>query len=381
MPFTKVFGTTDGAYSTATNWKPEDVTNPLWSWTASGSGTNEYYLRTAANGNPGFVAQPDSVYINGSAATEGTVGSLTAGQWDYGDNDTLGYSTIYVRLSAAPQDPDDRDPFYVKFYQTPRATEHVKFAPDSASITSATGLDQSGVAIGDFIVEEGYQGSIGSADIGYLYIDPDKFEFNGGGSAASYINIMGAAISAKVYNTASAESGSRGLYLRGTAIAVLDVIGGQVGVATNPGETSTVTTVRVMSQGASIWLGSGVTATNLHVYGGSARLRCSVTTVIHYSGSIVTEVASALTTYTQKGGTFIYQSSGTITTHNFYGGSFDEMQSGLARTISTRNLYAGNGTILRNKEAVTVTSLVENDSFTYSITAGSGGAGGGFIAG
>jgi hypothetical protein len=136
-----------------------------------------------------------------------------------------------------------------------------------------------------------------------------------------------------------------------------------------------------MSQGASIWLGSGVTATNLHVYGGSARLRCSVTTVIHYSGSIVTEVASALTTYTQKGGTFIYQSSGTITTHNLYGGSFDEMQSGLARTISTRNLYAGTATILRNKEAVTVTSLVENDSFTHTITAGSGGAGGGFIAG
>lgn len=380
MAFTKVFGITDGDYSTATNWKPIDVSNPLYAWTASGSGTNEFYLRTAAGANPGFVAQPTSVYINGSSATEGTAGSLTAGQWDYADNDTLGYSTIYVRLSDGT-DPDTKDPNYVKFYQIPQAGEHVRFAADSASITSATGLDQSGVAIGDFIVEEGYEGSIGSSTIGYLYIDPDKFEFNGGGSAASYINIMAAAISAKVYNTASAENGARGLHLRGTAIAVLDIIGGQVGVATDPGETSTVTTVRVMSQGASVWLGSGVTATNLHVYGGSARLRCSVTTVIHYAGAIVTEEASALTTYTQKGGTFIYQSSGTITTHNFYGGSFDEMQSGLARTISTRNLYAGNGTILRNKEAVTVTSLVENDSFTYSITAGSGGAGGGFIAG
>lgn len=381
MPFTKEFGTTDGAYSTATNWKPIDVSNPLWSWTASGSGTNEYYLRTAANGNPGFAAQPDSVYINGSAATEGTVGSLTAGQWDYGDNDTLGYSTIYVRLSAAPQDPDDRDPFYVKFYQTPRATEHVKFSADSASITDATGLDQSGVAIGDFIVEEGYQGSIGSADIGYLYIDPDKFEFSGGGSSASYINIMGAAISAKVYKTASGELGARGLYLRGTAIAVLDVIGGQVGLAVKPGETSTATTARVMSQGASLWLGSGVTLTNLHIYGGSARVRCSVTTTILYGGTIVNEEASALTTLTQKAGTFIYQASGTIGTHNFYGGVFDEMQSGLARTVSTRNLFAGSGTINRNKEAVTVTSLVENDSYTYSITAGSGGAGGGFISG
>lgn len=381
MPFTKVFGTTDGTYSTATDWKPHDMTNPLWSWTLSGSGTNEYYFRTAANGNPGFAAKPDNVYINGSNATEGTVGTLTAGQWAYGDNDTLGYSTVYVRLSAAPQDPDDRDPFYVKFYQTPRATEHVKFAADSASITSATGLDQSGVAIGDFIVEEGYEGSIGSDTIGYLYIDPDKFEFSGGGSTASYINIMAAAISAKIYKTAQVEAGSRGLYLRGTAISVLDIIGGQVGLAVNPGETSTATTASVMAQGASLWLGSGVTLTNLRVYGGSARVRCNVTTVTFNGGSIVNEEASALTTLNQKAGTFIYQSSGNITTHNFYGGGFDEMQSGLARTISTRNLYAGSGSINRNKEAVTVTSLVENDSFTYSITAGSGGAGGGFIAG
>jgi hypothetical protein len=380
MPFTKIFGTTDGAYSTATNWEPIDVTSPLYAWTASGSGTNEYYLRTAANGDPGFVAQPDSVYINGSSATEGTMGSLTAGQWDYGDNDTLGYSTIYVRLSDGT-DPDTKDPFYVKFYQTPRATEHVRFAASSASINSATGLDQSGVAIGDFIVEEGWQGSIGSSTLGYLYIDPDKFEFAGGGSAASYINIMGAAISAKVYKTAQGELGARGLYLRGTAIAVLDVIGGQVGVASNAGETSTVTTVRVMSQGASVWLGSGAGVTNLHVYAGSARVRCNVTTTILYGGSIVLEAAAALTTLTQKAGTFIYQSSGTITTHNFYGGGFDEMQSGLARTVSTRNLFAGSGTINRNKEAVTVTTLVENDSYTYSITAGSGGAGGGFIAG
>lgn len=378
MAFAKTYGPNDGAYSLATNWDANDVTTPLFSWTASGSGTNEYYLRTAANGNPGFVAQPANVYINGSNATEGTAGSLTAGQWDYADNDTLGYSTIYVRLSGGG-DPDAQDPGHVKFYQIPQTGEHVRFTPNSGSINSATGLDQSGVAIGDFIVEEGYKGSFGSADIGYLYIDPDKFEFSGGGSAASYINIMGAAISPKIYKTAQAEAGGRGLYLRGTAIAVLDVIGGQVALALNAGETSTATTARVMSQGASLWLGSGATLTNLHVYAGSARVRCNVTTVLHYGGSIVTEEAAALTTYTQKGGVFIYQSSGNITTHNFYGGTFDEMQSGLARTISTRNLFAGNGSIMRNKEAVTVTSLVENDSFTYSITAG-GSTGGGFIA-
>lgn len=371
MPFTKVFGTTAGSYSTATNWKPIDVTSPLYAWTASGSGTNEYYLRTAANGDPGFVAQPDNVYINGSNATEGTMGSLTAGQWDYGDNDTLGYSTIYVRLSDGT-DPDTKDPFYVKFYQTPRATENVRFEADSASINSAVGLDQSGVAINAFIVEEGYQGTIGGLDsnsafIGYLYIDPDRFEFAGQGTA--YINIMAAAISPKIYTTGPANSGERGLYLRGTAIAVLDVIAGQVGLAVLPGETSTATTVRVMSANGSVWLGNGVTLTNLHVYDGSARVRCGVTTTIQYGGNIVTEENGAMTTVTQEGGTYVYQSSGTITTHNMNGGLFDEKQSGVARTVSTRNLNVGNSTILRNKEAVTVTSLVEGGSYTMSVTA------------
>jgi hypothetical protein len=375
MPFTKIFGTTAGPYTTATLWKPIDVTSPLHAWTASGSGTNEYYLRTAAGASPGFVAQPANVYINGSNATEGTAGSLTAGQFDYADNDTLGYSTIYVRLSDGT-DPDTKDPGYVKFYQIPQATEHVRFAADSASIDSATGLDQSGVAIGDFIVDEGYQGTIGSATLGYLYIDPDKFEFAGSGVA--YINIMAAAISPKIYRTASAEAGERGLHLRGTAISVLDVIGGQVGLAANPGETSTATTCRVMN--GSLWLGSGVTGTNLQIWQGSARLRCGLTTITQYGGSIVSEEAGAMTTLNQNGGTYVYQSSGTIGTHNMRAGVFDEMQSGIARTVSTRNLYAGNSTILRNKEAVTVTSLVEQDSYTVTITAG-GGAGNGFFGG
>src|SRR4029453_18083398 len=125
---------------------PIDLTNPLFSWTASGSGTNEYYVRTAANGNPGFQASPptsNGVFINGTAATKATLGSLAAGQWGYGDNDSLGYSTGFVRLSDGT-DPDTKDPFYVKFYQMPQTTEHVVFAPDSSSIDSAVGLDQSG---------------------------------------------------------------------------------------------------------------------------------------------------------------------------------------------------------------------------------------------
>lgn len=366
MPFTKIFGTTSGAYSTATNWKPIDLTSPNYSWTASGSGTNNYYLRTAANGNPGFVAKPDNVYINGSNATEGTAGSLAAGQWGYGDADALGYSTVYARLSDGT-DPDTKDPMYVKFYQTPRATEHVRFASDSASINSATGLDQSGTAIGDFIVDEGYAGTIGSASLGYLYIDPDRFEFNGNG--VCYLDLFTAAIPVQIYGTAPAQGGSRGLYLRGSGITVASIMGGQVGIASNPGETATVTTVRTLGESTSAWIGNGVSLTNLHQYDGESHLRCGATTVIQYGGSLTSEENGAITTATMKAGTFVACSTGTIATFNLYGGTLDLQKSGAARTISTLNKYRGAWSILRNKEAVTITTETPQDSYLESASA------------
>src|SRR5690349_15045576 len=152
MPFTKVYngagtGATAGDYADSRNWDLISLRTAAFAWTASGSGTNEYYVRTAANGNPGFAATPptsNGVYINGTSATKGTVGSLSAGTWSYGDNDTLGYSTVYVRLSDGT-DPDSKVADYVQFRQIPQATEHVRIPASASSITS--NLDQSAVAI------------------------------------------------------------------------------------------------------------------------------------------------------------------------------------------------------------------------------------------
>lgn len=365
MPFTKTWLGTTGDYELSTNWELISLRNANFAWTASGFGTNEYYVRTAASGNPGFVATPptsNGVYIAGSAATKGTVSSLTAGQWGYGDADTLGYDTVYVRLSGGG-DPDAQDYDHVQFRQIPQATEHVRIPAGAGAISS--NLDQSAVAIGDFIVESGYEGSIG-ASTGFLIIDPNRFEFEGNGQA--FIDLYSAAISGVVKGTASAQTGERGLYLRGSALAVLSVEGGSVGLAVRPGSTSTATTVRLLGSETSLWLGNGVTLTNLHVYDGSAIVRNAVTTTIQYGGEILTEENGAMTTVTQKGGTYTMKSSGTITTYNLYAGTLDLQKSGIARTISTLNKYAGSSTILRNKEAVTITTETPQDSYTESIS-------------
>ncbi|MCK5608531.1 hypothetical protein KAR91_42005 [Candidatus Pacearchaeota archaeon] len=74
-------------------------------WIASGSGTNEYYLLNAAPGYP--ASKPSKVFENDVSLTEAAVGSLAASQWDWADNDTLGYDTIYIRLGDGV-DPDTK---------------------------------------------------------------------------------------------------------------------------------------------------------------------------------------------------------------------------------------------------------------------------------
>ena len=76
-------------------------------WVISGFGTTEYYLKNTA---PFYSAtKPDRIYLNDIQSTEGTVSSLAAGAWGWGNADTLGYNTIYVRLSDGT-DPDSKSP-------------------------------------------------------------------------------------------------------------------------------------------------------------------------------------------------------------------------------------------------------------------------------
>ena len=71
-------------------------------WTVSVK-ANEYYI--ASDAKISLKAKPDYVHENGTVMIEGIPGSLIyPGSMGWGDNDSLGYSALYVRLS------DDTDP-------------------------------------------------------------------------------------------------------------------------------------------------------------------------------------------------------------------------------------------------------------------------------
>ncbi|MCA9404334.1 MAG: hypothetical protein KC897_11170 [Candidatus Omnitrophica bacterium] len=106
----------DGSFVYYDPGNATDIRTAALKWTPSGSGTNEYYLEILAGGDPGF-ALPGFVYEDvGGANTvmvEGTLGSLAAGEWSYGDNDSLGFDTIYVRLTDNT-DPDTKSVGYLE---------------------------------------------------------------------------------------------------------------------------------------------------------------------------------------------------------------------------------------------------------------------------
>jgi hypothetical protein len=87
--------------------------------TLSSTGGSFYFMVAKASASPlgatGFTVVPTSVYLNGFhdlVTGGGTLGSLTAGTWGTGDNDTLGYNTLYVRL-ADDSSPDTNRPWFV----------------------------------------------------------------------------------------------------------------------------------------------------------------------------------------------------------------------------------------------------------------------------
>jgi len=151
-------------------WTEYELTRDIYTdtdtykWTASASGSNEYYLELAAGGDPSLNT-PDAVLLNGIGITEGTAGALNDHEWDYGDNDSLGWNTIY--FADATGDPD------------------------------SSGIDLRSVIIPSMLRNSGGIMAIGTSD-GYIYkIDESEYKDHGSmhmrcGLRTMYINTMDA---------------------------------------------------------------------------------------------------------------------------------------------------------------------------------------------
>ena len=87
-------------------------------WIDSVAVPGEYWVELVAGGDPS-ISHPSSVTetLSDTPMTLGTLGSLAAGEWAYGDNDTIGFSTVYVNLTAGG-DPDSQANGWVNYFDS-----------------------------------------------------------------------------------------------------------------------------------------------------------------------------------------------------------------------------------------------------------------------
>ena len=201
-----------------------DLTDGVtYRWTASGSGTDEYYLELIAGGDPS-VDTPLAVSLNDTLSTEGTVGSLAAGEYDYGDNDTLGYDTIYVRLSDGT-DPDSKSAGYVVysesdiFLQGDVGRQIINLSSGETGRTSVTSVTNGAIALTD-IVEDFTNTDIIAAGDSKLDLSPVvdlEFDSSQGGSVVNIRPEYTAGSTGPRYNITNVTSANPAVVTTSTA--------------------------------------------------------------------------------------------------------------------------------------------------------------------
>lgn len=364
------------SWAEANNWKPVSIRSADFQWTASGSGTNEYYLEAAGGGDPGIDNEPGKSLADGSELTPGSAGSLAAGEWDWADNDTLGFSTVYVRLSDGA-DPDSKAAGFVTATILPQDGDEVVItAPGGGTHYAITaGLDQSGVTLGSLRIDQSYEGSgigtaaaylrIGATDV---VIGADYADSDGQGSQRVKLDLGAAATTVQILDSAvqgNPASQKPIQLLMNNGASKVFARRGNFSIAAEHGETATLGVLDIgytsnQQSDVSCLIGDGVTLNTtgdeLEMEGGEVVCLASVTTATVRGGRLTTEGGGTIGTLEVHGGTVVSNSTGTVTLINARGGEVSFERSRAERTVTTLKVWSG--AVLRGvgREYLTLTN-------------------------
>lgn len=267
----------------------------------------------------------------------GTASSSDYGDWSQADN---------WSPSGVPVNGDD-----------------VRLSSEHTQAVTA-GLNQSAVTLGDLIVEEGYDGKIGT-NTSPLQIGLADFEYSGTGDSA-FFDFAASTVDPVIHNTGSSTAGKVGLHIKGTAMGTVVVMAGKVGLGSLHGTAATVTNLRVT--GGTVEVGAGSTLTNIYSFGGSIVTRTNVTDCNVNGGSVTAREQAAITTLDLDDGSVNFSSEATWTTVNVNGGTLS-IGAGSAKTITNLTLepggnltyYPSNLTLTNNLPAATKPIRITTD--------------------
>ena len=239
----------------------------------------------------------------------------------------------------------------------PAAGDNLLFPAGAPAVTgSLTALNNSTLsgALGVVQFAEGFANAVASSTENMQF---GCWRLHFAGSGVAFLDITASAIGPEIRKTAPAQAGSYGLYLIGSAMTTLNLIGGSVAIAGRITETATVATIRIVGDSARVLIGSGVSLTTLYQTEGESLLHAAATTVTVYGGTFRSFEVGAITTLNVYGGNAFPESTGLLTTCNCEGGTTDFTGSGDARTVTNLKQNPG-AALIYEPNGLTATNLV-----------------------
>ena len=222
------------------------------------------------------------------------------------------------------------------------------------------GLNQSTVEIDEFVIERNCSSRVGRWQDGtlhYLRIAPNSFDIRGSGSLIA-LDFGSENISGYVEGYGSpTQAGLAAIYLKGSNLATVEIVRGNVAIAPMVGDVTTIADLLVGcvegQSDATVTVGAGVSLTNLNQSSGRCLLRCAAASAVVSRGAeLTTEGAGGITTMTVYGNAYP-KSSGTIGTLNVHG-LVDFSRDRTPRTITT--LVEHPGGVLLIHSGITITN-------------------------
>jgi len=259
---------------------------------------------------------------------------------------TAGKNSLNVAANWSPSGvPSGSDDIYF----THRSTSSV--LNDLATLSTVNG---------ELHVQSGYHALIGSSTgPNYFEMKPSKIFFNG--VRESFIDAKASTGVVHVTNTGGGSFTGAGLTVKGTALARINMQNGNVAIATNPGETSTVAEIEMTSAGL-LMLGSGASWTNISIYGGTVSAASgSTNAVVNLFGGVFSATENCkLKELNTHNGVAFWGGDQNIAAITMRGGTVDATLSGQNRTVTNFRVYQGS--FKYDPNVIAVTNFLEADT-------------------
>jgi hypothetical protein len=246
------------------------------------------------------------------------------------------------------------------------STNAVPTASDDVIIPAGAGLilwglDQSGVSVNKFRVENGYTGQIGGTDDGYLQLLLDaSSEVYIAGSGRKWIDIAASNVDPVIEESASIATGQFGLYLKATAMTDLYIRKGNVAFGIDPDDTTSECDVFHVS-----YVSSPSSDANLTIGAGVTDLAGSGDPDVTMVGGVVVSNADVDVLTMEVGSNTYTQAKGKWTTAHIRGGTaYPDRESGNS-TFATTNMSGGGK--LNNTRTLTTKTFTNVNIYTNDV--------------